>query len=238
MRRRQIATLGLAALGSRAASRPSAAAPARGAVKIGIINDQTGTLSDLAGLGPMVAARMAVEDFHQKSPELKVDVVASDHQNKPDVGAAIVRRWFDVDGVDAIFDVGNSAVALAVQSIARERNKLAFYAAVGTTEITGRQCSPNGLAWLHGSDNLVSAPIRKLVSQGADTWFFIAADYEFGRNMASESQKVLSAAGVSPSASPFIRLGTWISAPFCCRRRRRARRSSHLRMRGRNSSTP
>ena len=207
MRRRLLATICLAALGTPAAWRATMAAPAGGAVRIGIVNDQTGPLSDLAGLGSVVAARLAVEDFQRKAPEIKVEILSADHQNKPDVGAQIVRRWFDVDGVDAIFDVGNSAVALAVQSIARERNKLAFYAAVGTTEITGRQCSPTGFAWLHGADNLVTVPIRKLVAQGADTWFFIAADYEFGRNMVSESQQVLAAAGGKSVGTAFHPLG-------------------------------
>jgi len=166
-----------------------------GVVRIGIINDQTGPLSDLAGPGSVTAAKMAAEDFQKRVPSIKVEILAADHQNKPDIGVGIVRKWFDVDGVDMVADVSNSAVGLAVQSLARDKNKIAIYSAVATTDLTGKQCTRNGLAWLHDSYNLVSGPIRTLVAQGYDSWFFIAADYAFGKNMVSESQRVLAAAG-------------------------------------------
>lgn len=166
-----------------------------GIVRIGVINDQTGPLSDLSGSGSVTAARMAAEDFQKLVPSIKVEILAADHQNKPDIGVGIVRKWFDVDGVDMVADVSNSAVGLAVQSLVRDKNKIAVYSAVATTDLAGKQCTQNGLAWLHDSYNLVSGPIRKLISQGYDTWFFIAADYAFGKNMVSESQRVLAAAG-------------------------------------------
>ena len=166
-----------------------------GGVRIGVINDQTGPLSDLAGPGSVAAARMAAEDFQKAFPSIKVEILAADHQNKPDIGVGIVRKWFDVEGIDMVADVSNSAVGLAVQSLARDKNKIVVYAAVATTELAGKQCARNGLAWLHDSYNLVSGPIRTLVSQGYDSWFFIAADYAFGKNMVSESQRVLAAAG-------------------------------------------
>jgi len=166
-----------------------------GVVRIGIINDQTGPLSDLSGPGSIAAARMAAEDFQKSVPSIKVEIVAADHQNKPDIGVGIVRKWFDVDGVDMVADVSNSAVGLAIQSLARDKNRIAVYSAVATTELNGKQCSRNGLAWLHDSYNLVSGPIRTLVAQGYDTWFFIAADYAFGKNMVLESQRVLAATG-------------------------------------------
>ena len=179
-----------------------------GLVRIGIVNDQAGPLSDLAGKGSLVAARLALEDFRKERSDIKVDIVSADHQNKPDIGAQIVRRWFDVEDVDVIVDVGNSAVGLAVQSIARERNKLALYAAVATTEISGKQCARTGLAWLHDSYNLVAGPIRRLVAQGSDTWFFVAADYAFGRNMITESERVLASVGGKSVGSVFHPLGT------------------------------
>jgi len=166
-----------------------------GVVRIGVINDQTGPLSDLSGSGSVTAARMAAEDFQKLVPSIKVEILAADHQNKPDIGVGIVRKWFDVDGVDMVADVSNSAVGLAVQSLVRDKNRIAVYSAVATTDLAGKQCTRNGLAWLHDSYNLVSGPIRKLVSQGYDTWFFIAADYAFGKNMVSESQRVLTTAG-------------------------------------------
>jgi branched-chain amino acid transport system substrate-binding protein len=205
--RRLLATLGLTILGLPLARPAAAIALSDGVVRIGIVNDQVGPLSDLAGTGSIVAARLAIEDFERTAPGLKVDVVAADHQNKPDLGAQIVRRWFDVEGVDAVFDVGNSAVALAVQAVARERNRPVFYAAAATTEITGKQCASTGFAWLHDSYNLVAGPIRRLVAQGENTWFFIAADYAFGRNMVSESQRVLAAAGGKSMGAVFHPLG-------------------------------
>lgn len=185
-----------------------------GVVKIGVINDQSGPLADLAGPGSVAAARLAVEDFQKSSPAVKVEIIVADHQNKPDIGAQIVRRWYDVDGVDAVFDVGNSAVALAVQSIARERKKLVIYSAVGTVDITGKQCAPTGLAWLHDNYNLVSGPIRRLKAQGLDRWFFVAADYAFGRNMVSESEAMLTSAGGKSVGSVFHPLGNADYASF------------------------
>lgn len=179
-----------------------------GVVRIGIINDQTGPLSDLSGPGSIVAAKMAAEDFQKSMPSIKVEIVSADHQNKPDIGVGIVRKWFDVDGVDMVADVSNSAVGLAIQSLARDKNKIAVYAAVATTELTGKQCSRNGLAWLHDSYNLVSGPVRTLVAQGYDTWFFIAADYAFGKNMVLESQRVLAATGGKSLGAVYHPIGT------------------------------
>lgn len=197
-----------------ATTAPASAEMSGGIVKIGVVNDQSGPLSDLAGPGSAVAAKLAIEDFHKLSPSVKVELVVADHQNKPDIGAQIVRRWYDAEGVDAVFDVGNSAVALAVQSIARERNKLVVYSAVGTVDITGKQCAPTGLSWLHDNYNLVSGPIRKLKGQGLDRWFFIAADYAFGRNMVAESEAMLTAAGGKSVGSVFHPLGNADYASF------------------------
>jgi branched-chain amino acid transport system substrate-binding protein len=133
-----------------------------GVVRIGIINDQTGPLSDLSGPGSIAAAKMAAEDFQKLVPSIKVEIVAADHQNKPDIGVGIVRKWFDVDGVDMVADVSNSAVGLAIQSLARDKNKIAVYSAVATTELNGKQCSRNGLAWLHDSYNVGTDPYAGL----------------------------------------------------------------------------
>lgn len=186
----------------------SAAEISDGVVKIGVINDQSGALSDIAGPGSVVAAKLAIEDFQKLKPDLRVELVTADHQNKADIGSQVVRRWIDVDGVDMIADVGNSAVALAIQSVARDKNKIVIYSAVGTTEISGKQCSPTGIAWLHDNYNLVAAPIRRLVSEGQDSWFFVAADYAFGRNMVSESQRILSEVGGKSAGAIFHPLGT------------------------------
>jgi len=205
-RRRLTSTAGACALLAMIAG-PCAAEISGGVVKIGVINDQAGPLSDLAGPGSVIAAKLAIEDFHKLKPALKVELVTADHQNKPDVGAQIVRRWYGEDGVDMVADVGNSAVALAIQSIAREKKKLVIYAAVGTGEISGKQCSPTGLAWLHDNYNLVAGPIRKLTAQGLNSWFFIAADYAFGRNMVAESERVLASAGGKSMGAVFHPIG-------------------------------
>lgn len=189
------------------AQKVSAAELSGGSVKIGIINDQSGPLSDLAGPGSVIAAKMAIDDFGKLTPGLKVEIVVADHQNKADIGAQVVRRWFDVDGVDMVADVGNSAVALAIQQVARDKNKIVMYSAVGTTEIGGKQCSPTGITWLHDSYNLIAGSVGRLVSKGYDTWFFIAADYAFGRNMVDESQRVLAATGAKSIGAIFHPLG-------------------------------
>lgn len=166
-----------------------------GVVRIGVINDGSGPLADPMGPGSVVAAKLAIADFEKRHPGIKVDLVYADHQNKADIGSAIVRKWFDVDGVDAIADVGNSAVGLAVQNLVREKNRIAIYTAVATTEITGKQCAPTGFAWQHDSYTLVAGPVRSLVAQKQDMWFFVAPDYAFGKNMVAESQRVLASIG-------------------------------------------
>ncbi|MEP9355499.1 ABC transporter substrate-binding protein [Xanthobacter sp. KR7-65] len=185
---------------------PSSAEISDGVIKIGILNDQSGTFSDLSGKGSVAAAKLALEDFKKIAPAVKVELLVADHQNKADIGAQIVRRWF-ADGVDMVADVTNSAVALAVQSLGREKNKIITYAAVGTVDITGKQCAATGLAWLHDNYNLVAGPIRKLVGQGQDKWFFIAADYAFGRNMVAESERMLTSVGGKSLGSVFHPIG-------------------------------
>ena len=166
-----------------------------GVVRVGIVNDGSGFLADVMGPGSVVAAKLAISDFEKSHPGIKVDLVYADHQNKPDIGVAIVRKWFEADGVDMIADVGNSAVALAVQNLVRDKNKIAIYTAVGTVDITGKQCAPTGFGWQHDAFTLVAGPVRSLVAQKMDTWFFIAPDYAFGKSMVGESQRVLTSLG-------------------------------------------
>lgn len=188
-------------------SAPATAAISDGVVKMGVITDLSGTLSTPMGPGSVLAVQMAVEDMKGELGDIKVEVVSADHQNKADLGSTVVRRWFDVDNVDAILDVGNSAVGLAVQSLIREKNKIAMYSAVATTEITGAQCAKTGFAWLHDSYSLVSGPVRSLTASGHDTWYFIAADYAFGKNMVEESQKVIKEVGGRSVGQAFHPIG-------------------------------
>lgn len=159
---------------------PQACAFAQTPVKIGILNDRTGTYADFSGPGAVVAAHLAVEDFKAADKSLDVTIVFADHQNKPDTGAAIAREWYDNDGVDAIFDVPTSSVALAVSQITRDKNKVFVVSGAGTSELTGKQCSPNTVHWTYDTYALAKVIGGAVVKQGGDTWFFITADYAFG----------------------------------------------------------
>ncbi len=166
-----------------------------GVVRLGVINDQSGPFSSLTGPGSVVAVQMAAEDLKAQLGAIKVEVVAADHQNKPDVGLTIVKRWFDVDKVDAVVDIANSAVALGVQSIIREKNKIALYGIVGTTELTGKQCARTGFSWVHDAYPLVAGSARGMTKSGTDTWFFVGADFAFGKNMVQEARTIVAANG-------------------------------------------
>ena len=166
-----------------------------GVVRLGVINDQSGPYASLTGPGSVVAVEMAVEDMKPQLGAIEVEVKAADHQNKPDVGLTIVRRWFDVDKVDAVVEIANSAVALGVQSIIKEKNKIALYGIVGTTELTGKQCAKTGFSWVHDAYPLVSGPVKTLTKGGADTWYFVGADFAFGKNMVQEARALVAAGG-------------------------------------------
>lgn len=183
-----------------AASLALAAAPAfaqisDGVVRLGVINDQSGPFSALGGPGSALAVQMAVEDMKPQLGNIKVEVLVADHQNKPDLGLTIVKRWFDVDKVDAVLDVSNSAVALGVQNLIKEKNKIALYGAVGTTDLTGKACTRTGFAWLHDSHALISGPVRTLAKSGLDSWYFVAVDFAFGKNMVQEAKTLLASSG-------------------------------------------
>jgi branched-chain amino acid transport system substrate-binding protein len=166
-----------------------------GVVRIGVLNDQSGVFSDSSGAGSTLSARMAAEDFGGKVAGMPIEVVAADHQNKPDVGASIARGWFDVNKVDVIADLGNSAVALAVNEIAREKNKAILVSAGGTTVLTGKDCSPNTVQWTYDTWSQSNAVGTTLVKAGHRTWFFLTADYTFGYNLRDETSKVVLANG-------------------------------------------
>lgn len=187
---------------------PSLAQISDGVVRLGVINDQSGVFSALGGPGSAVAVQMAVEDLKAELGNIKVEVLVADHQNKADLGVTIVRRWFDVDKVDVVLDVTNSAVALGVQSVIKEKNKIALYGAVGTTELTGKQCARTGFAWLHDSYALISGPVRTLARSGLDSWYFVGADFAFGKNMVQEAKTLLSASGAKAVGEIFHPMNT------------------------------
>ncbi len=149
-------------------------------VKIGVLNDRSGVYADISGEGSVVAARMAVEDFRPLGQGLTVEIVAGDHQNKPAVGAALAKVWYDREGVDAIFDVPTSSVALAVHQVTREKNKVFVDSGAGTADLTGPDCSPNTVHWTFDTVALANGTGGAMVKRGGDTWFFVTADYAFG----------------------------------------------------------
>ena len=163
-------------------------------IRIGVINDQSGPYADAFGRGSVTAARMAVEDFGRTVLGRPVEVLAADHQNKADIGAAIVRKWFENDGVDMAIDFGNSAVSLAVQTIAKQTNKVVIHTS-GTGGITEQHCVPTGFSWAHNTYALSSSPARALVRQGLDSWYFIAVDYAFGDSMIKDASGAIAGEG-------------------------------------------
>src|SRR5712691_9860731 len=166
-----------------------------GVIKIGILNDQSGTYADLAGPGSVVAARMAVEDFGAAAKGMKVEIVSADHQNKPDVGSNIVRQWIDVDKVDAIADVPTSSIALAVSQIVKDRNKVFLVSGAAASDLTGKACSPNTVHWTYDTWALANGTGRALVQTGGKTWFFVTADYAFGHALERDTAAVVEANG-------------------------------------------
>lgn len=173
----------------------AAAQVSDGVVKIGVLNDASGPYADLSGPGSVLAARMAVEDFGGTVLGRPIEVVSANHQNKADVGANIAREWFDTGKVDLAIDLANSAVALAVQQLAREKNKVAIATAVGTTDFTGKSCASTTMSWLYDSYALSNSLVKAAVKGGLDSWFFITVDYAFGNSMQADASRAVAAAG-------------------------------------------
>jgi branched-chain amino acid transport system substrate-binding protein len=164
-------------------------------VKIGALSDQSGLYADLGGPGSTLAAQMAVEDSGLTAKGWKIDIISGDHQNKPDVGTAIARQWFDVDKVDVIVDVPNSGVALAVNNVIKEKNGVYINSGAATSDLTNAQCSPNTVHWTYDTYMLAHTTGQALVKAGGDTWFFLTADYAFGAALERDTTAVILANG-------------------------------------------
>jgi branched-chain amino acid transport system substrate-binding protein len=178
--------------GSAAAQQPGKTPQA---VKIGVLSDMSGLYADIGGQGSVIAARMAVEDFKPDSHNMTVEIVSADHQNKPDIGSAIARRWFDVDHVNAIADVPNSGVALAVSNVTREKNGVFLISGAGDSDLTNKQCSPNNVHWTYDTWALAHGTGGAIVRRGGKSWFFVTADYAFGHALERDTADVVKAAG-------------------------------------------
>jgi branched-chain amino acid transport system substrate-binding protein len=162
-----------------------------GVIKIGVMNDMSGLYADIGGPGSVLAARMAVEDYGAAAKGLKVEVVSADHQNKPDVGSTVARTWYDVEKVDAIFDVPTSSVALAINQITREKGKAFINTGAATSDLSGKACSPNTVHWLYDTWMLANGTGSAIVKTGGDTWFFLTADYAFGHALERDTEAVV-----------------------------------------------
>ncbi len=169
-------------------------AETNGTLRIGVLNDMSSVYADFQGPGSVIAAQMAVEDFAKQSKR-KVEVISGDHQNKPDIGAGIARRWLDVEGVDMIVDLPNSAVALAVGDIVREKNKVAIGSGAGTALLTGAKCSPNFVHWTYDTWAMGHALARGVIASGGKSWYFITADYAFGHDLEKQASEEVTASG-------------------------------------------
>jgi branched-chain amino acid transport system substrate-binding protein len=175
---------------------PRSRARAQGStVRIGVLCDQAGPFSSSGGATALVCVNQAIQEFASANRGLSVEVVNADHQNKPDVGAGIARRWLDQDEVDCILELSNSAVALAVQSIVRAKNKVYIVVAAGTTALTGDQCSPNMLHWTFDNYMLAHSTSSAMLKDGGDSWFFITADYTFGHQLERDTTDVVLKSG-------------------------------------------
>lgn len=170
-------------------------------VKIGILNDQSGVYADFGGKSSYEAALMAVEDFGGTVLGQPVEVVTADHQNKADIASNIARQWYDTEQVDAIMELTTSSVALAVQALSKDADKITITTGAATTELTGAQCSPNGFHWAYDTHALAVGTGGALVDQGGDTWFFLTADYAFGYSLEEQTTEFVESKGGTVAGS-------------------------------------
>lgn len=164
-------------------------------VKIGVLTDLSGTYSDLAGQGSVVAAQMAIEDFGGKLNGAPIELVSADHQNKADIASSIARKWYDTEQVDAIFDLVTTAAAVAVREVSREKGKIDMNSGAGSTVLTNDKCSATGFHWTYDVYAMAVGTGNAVVKQGGDSWFFLTADYAFGHDLEAQTAKVVKANG-------------------------------------------
>jgi len=175
-------------------------------LKIGVLNDQSGPYMNTGGPTSVICCKQAVEEFGGAAKGMTVEVVTADHQNKPDLASSITRQWIDRDGVDVILDVPTSSVALAVQSVVREKNKVFLAVGPASVALTGAQCSPNFITWVYDTYMLAKSTGGAMVKAGGDSWYFVTADYAFGHQLQSDTTDMVKAAGgkvLGSQAYPF-----------------------------------
>ncbi|TXN80798.1 ABC transporter substrate-binding protein [Methylobacterium sp. WL8] len=187
--------LAAALLAGGLAATPARAQYADGGIKIGVLTDMSGGYSDLAGKGSVTAAQLAIEDFGKTVGGRKVELIVADHQNKADIASTIARRWFDTEGVDAIFDTNSSVAGLAVREVARAKGKVDVNSGAGSMALTNAACSPTGAHWSWDTHALAAGTAAALADDPKNTWFFITADYTFGHDLEAQVTRVVKAKG-------------------------------------------
>jgi branched-chain amino acid transport system substrate-binding protein len=164
-------------------------------VKIGVLSDMSSVYSDSTGTGSLIAAQMAAADFNGRVKGKPIEVIGADHQNKPDIGSSIAREWYDTGKVDVIVDVPTSSVALAVQQITKDKNRVFLMSGTAASDLTGPACSPNGIHWTYDTYALGKVVGKAMVARGEDAWFFITVDYVFGHALERDTANVVRASG-------------------------------------------
>lgn len=178
-----------------ALSDASSAQEANGPVKLAVLDDMSGPYAENSGQGNVLAVRMAIQDFGGSLLGKPIEMTSADLQNKADIGMNIARKWFDVEGVDAIIGMGSSAAALAVQKLAAEKTKITLATTPATAELTGKACSPTGVHWVYDTYALGKGAATAVVAQGGKSWYFITADYAFGQALEASAASFVKALG-------------------------------------------
>ena len=199
---------------------------AQNTIKVGVLNDQSAAFADYQGIGSVIAARMAVEDYGGKAAGKTIEVISADHQNKTDIGMTIARRWYESEGVDAIFDLPNSAIALGVANMTAEKNKAFIASGAGTALLTGEKCTPNTVHWTYDTYAYGHAVAKAVMARGGMSWFFVTADYALATIWKSRRRTKCAPAAARCSAPCAIRSATPITPRSSCRRRIPRRSSS------------
>lgn len=186
----------------------SSAIASNDVIRIGVLNDQAGLYAEFGGLGSVEAAKLAAEEFGGQVLGKKIEIIAADHQNKTDIGLSTARKWFDADGVDMITDLTNSAIAIGVQNLAKERGKVTIAVGPGTTRLTNEDCSPTGFHWMWDTYSQAAGTAMAVLQNGGKKWFILAADYAFGHQMATDLSKAVQDNGGTIGGSVRHPLGT------------------------------
>jgi branched-chain amino acid transport system substrate-binding protein len=186
-------TLGLAALAAVLACGGANAQQVN--VKIGVLSDMSSLYADIGGPGSVAAAKLAIADFMKDHPNVKVEMISGDHQNKPDIGSQIANQWYDVDKVDMIIDVPNSGVALAVSNVTNNKNKVFIVSGAAASDLTGAKCNANTVHWTYDTWMLANGTGTAMVKTGGDSWFFLTSDYAFGHALERDTAAAVEKAG-------------------------------------------